>query len=474
MDNKKIKLFLAAGAGLVAVSAVFLGLNKVNFNKPAGNGTGDIIQTGSKNTTADEKIKIEETKLLEQQEFDLKFDTFPRRSSYILTLADGSELKGTSPFSQKVKGGNAKITLELLGYNILKKDILLDKNTDTNFYLDKTGQLVHHLSNIDPLPSPKGIAFTPDGSEIWAALLLNKTRGLSVFDPQTGKNIADIDLEGGGGVEVIFSKDGSKAYVSQMETAKVYEIDAKTKKILRSFDTKSTWTKVIELSADGTKLFASNWSGNDISEFNLSDGKLIRRIPTVKTPRGLYATQDGKTLYAAGFDKGDIEKIDLETGKGKIIYSSGGAMRHIVADEDKGILYISDMANRQILTVDLKNDSVKKFVDTDINPNTIDLSPDKKVLYVSCRGQNATADNYYIPGPEWGSVLLFDTATGKMLDAIVGGNQPTALDVSQDGKLLVFSDFLDMRLEVFEVPSYETLENGNGGRSAVYRNELKK
>lgn len=132
------------------------------------------------------------------------------------------------------------------------------------------------------------------------------------------------------------------------------------------------------------------------------------------------------------------------------------------------------MANRQILAVDLKNDSVKKFVDTDINPNTIDLSPDKKVLYVSCRGQNATADNYYIPGPEWGSVLLFDTATGKMLDAIVGGNQPTALDVSQDGKLLVFSDFLDMRLEVFELPSYEKLENGNGGRSAVYKNELKK
>ena len=79
-----------------------------------------------------------------------------------------------------------------------------------------------------------------------------------------------------------------------------------------------------------------------------------------------------------------------------------------------------------------------------------------------------------MPGPEWGSVLLFDTETGKMLDAIVGGNQPTALDVSPDGKYLVFSDFLDARLEVYEIPSYETLKNGNGGRSGIYKSELKK
>ena len=45
------------------------------------------------------------------------------------------------------------------------------------------------------------------------------------------------------------------------------------------------------------------------------------------------------------------------------------------------------------------------------------------MLYVSNRGRNGS--NYYLPGPEWGSVLAIDTRTGRILDAIVGGNQPT-------------------------------------------------
>jgi DNA-binding beta-propeller fold protein YncE len=350
----------------------------------------------------------------------------------------------------------------------------IQQTKKTSVLTDPVGQLVHHLFNIVSVPSPKAVTFTADGEEIWTTLLLNKKRGVSVFNSSTGDKVADINLADGGGVEVIFSLDGSKAYISQMETAKVFEVDRNSKKVLRVFDTKSAWTKILELSADGKTLFASNWSGNDVSEIDLEEGKLIRRIPAVKTPRGLYATKDGNYLYVAGFDKGEIEKIDLKTGKGKIIYKSGGAMRGIAADEEKGVLYISDMGKSAIFQVFLENDEVKKFVDTDHNPNTIVLSPDKKILFVSCRGINNSSGNYYIPGPEWGSVLLFDTESGTMLDAIVGGNQPTALDISPDGKLLVFSDFLDSRLEVFEIPSYSVLKDGNGGRSEIYKSELKK
>ena len=351
---------------------------------------------------------------------------------------------------------------------------VIPKAKQTEKIFDPEGQLVHYLFNIEGVPSPKAAAFTTDGKEIWVTSLLNKKRGVFVFNALTGNYITDINLEDGGGVEIIFSSDGKKAYVSQMETAKVFEIDTASKKILRTFDTKSAWTKILEFSSDEKKIFAANWSGDDISEIDLESGKTLRRIPTVDTPRGLYTTKDGKYLYVAGFGRGEIEKIDLSTGKGKVIYKNNGAMRHMAADSEKGILYVSDMGKNTIWKVSLDSDEVLKFAATDNNTNTIDLSPDKKILFVSCRGLNFSQDNYYVPGPEWGSVLLFDTETGEMLDAIVGGNQPTALDVSPDGKYLVFSDFLDGRLKVYEIPSYEELKNGNGGRSKVYKNELKK
>lgn len=215
------------------------------------------------------------------------------------------------------------------------------------------------------------------------------------------------------------------------------------------------------MSSDETKLYASNWVGNNVSEIDLKSGTLIRNIKTVKTPRGVYPTKDGKYLYVAGYDKGELQKINLTDLSSKILYNQGKALRHIVVDENKNIMYISDMGKKVILKLDLKTDLLTEFVFTDINPNTIALSPDKKLLFVSCRGKNFSPDDYYQPGPEWGTVLIFDTNKGKLVDAIIGGNQPTALDVSPDGKILVFSDFLDSQLEFYQIPDYKELKNNN-------------
>jgi DNA-binding beta-propeller fold protein YncE len=403
--------------------------------------------------------------------YNFAFNTFPANAEYSIVSVNGTEKKGKTPCKESVPSGRIRLNISYPGYNTLNETLTLDGDSRKFYYLDRSGQLVHHLLDIDSVPSPKALAFSLDGSELWSTMLLNKKRGLGVYDAADGTSIADIVLDGGGGVELVFSFDGSKVYVSQMETARVYEIDAQKKTVLRTFDTKSAWTKVVALSPDGKHLYAANWSGNDVSMVDLDSGS-VSRIPTVKTPRGLYATADGKSLYVAGFGLGELEKIDLATKTGTVIHKTGGALRHIVADEQKGVLYVSDMGNNVIYEVSLKDDTVKKFADTDYNPNTIALSPDKKVLFVSCRGRNAADDNYYIPGPEWGSVLLIDAESGKMLDAIVAGNQPTALDISRDGSVLAFSDFLDSRIEIYSVPPYEKLVSGNGGRSSVYRQEL--
>jgi 6-phosphogluconolactonase (cycloisomerase 2 family) len=42
----------------------------------------------------------------------------------------------------------------------------------------------------------------------------------------------------------------------------------------------------------------------------------------------------------------------------------------------------------------------------------VDLTPDGRVLYVSNRGRNGAS--YHLPGPEWGSALAIDTASGKL------------------------------------------------------------
>lgn len=400
----------------------------------------------------------------------LTVKTVPAKAHLTVHLSDGTTLEGTTPFKKTVPGGRITLSLSATGRNDATREVNLIKDRAVTVLLDPKGLLHRSIGRFTTGSNPKQVAFTPDGKEIWASLLGG--RGLQVFD-SAGNELGDIILgTKGGAVEVIFTRDGTTAYASQMETASVFEIDRVTRKVLRQLPTKGVWTKVLTLSPDEKTLYAANWSSNDVSEIDLATGAVRRRIPTVVTPRGLYITPDGARMYVAGYDNGEIQRIDLGTGKGKVLLKTGGAMRHMVGNPAGTRLYADDMAKDVVFVVDLTTDTVTQLAKTDEKPNTIDLTPDGRVLYVSCRGENGS--NYYLPGPEWGSVVAIDAQTGRVLDAMVGGNQCTGLDVSPDGKMLAFSDFLDNKVRLYAIPPTQTLLDGDGGRATTHLADIAK
>jgi YVTN family beta-propeller protein len=409
--------------------------------------------------------------------FEMKFTTRPAGAAVTVTRGDDEPITGRAPCTLVVPAGEISVSVTKAGTNPFEKTLFLDAAQVFDVILDPEGQIVHALGSVVCGGAPKGVALTPDGKQAWSAIL-NGPPSIQIFEPISGRTLGDIDLGKAGAVEVIFNRAGTRAYASQMEkvlgqTSRVFEIDVATHEVLRTFDTKSTMTKVIALSPDEKTLYSANWAGNDVSFIDLATGRVRKRIAVAKTPRGLWPTGDGKSLYVASFGTGELQRIDLATSKVTTLFKSGGAMRHLVADEKAGRLYASDMGKDAIYVLDMKTDAVTKLASTDHKPNTIDLSPDGKVLFVSNRGAN-NPKSYYIAGYEWGTVLLLDAATGKPLDAIVGGNQCTALDVSEDGTLLVFSDFLDDRLRVYSVPAYSVLAAGKGGRYEAHFADLKK
>jgi YVTN family beta-propeller protein len=401
----------------------------------------------------------------------LRVTTQPSGARLTILAADGSTQTRRTPFRGRVAEGRVQLTLARSGYNRLTRVVDLDRKRTLDLWLDPRGLLHHKVREFATGPAPKQVAFSPDGREIWVSVLGGA--GVQVFDADTYRLIDTINLGRHGAVEVIFTGDGSTVYASQMETASVFEIDRETREVRRQLFTTGTWSKVMALSPDEKTLYVSNWVSDDVSEIDLRTGREVRRIPTVDTPRGLYVSANGRRLYVAGFENGELERINLKSGASKVLLRTGGAMRHLVGDARGRRLYADDMATDEVYVLDLATGSVRKLADTDNTPNTIDLSPDGRVLYISNRGRNNPV-SYYIPGPEWGSVLAIDSTTGRILDAIVGGNQTTGLDVSPDGRTLAFSDFLDDRVQIYAIPPFATLANGGGGRAGAHLADLQK
>ncbi len=432
--------------------------------------SGFATETATMEIARGKKVRLECALTPEPQ--TVSITTTPKGATCTIALPSGETTTAVTPLETSIPSGEITITLDLAGYNTFARTLFLDSPLTLEYNLDPEGQVLHGIGLITTLGAPKGVSVTPDGSEAWTSIL-DGPPSIQIFDPRTGEDLGEVDLGDHGAVEVIFNEAGTLAYTSQMETAKCFEIDVKTHTVLREFDAQSSWTKWVELSPDEKMLYASNWSGDDVSIIDLATGELVKRVRVSNTPRGMYATEDGKYLYVGGFDSGYLDRIDLATYEVTAIFKDGGALRHLVADEATGRLFISDMAEDVIWVHDMKTGATTKFADTDEKPNTIDLSPDGKMLFVSCRGEN-NPKSYYLVGPEWGSIIVYDTTTGKPLDALICGNQPTALDVSDDGALLIGSDFLDNRLRVYEVPGYETFAAAGGGRYEAHLAEITK
>jgi DNA-binding beta-propeller fold protein YncE len=408
---------------------------------------------------------------LRRHTWRLRVTTHPAGAALQVRTAGGATRRGTSPFAATLRGGHLELTLSRPGYNRLVQQVVLDRHRSLDLWLDRKGLLHHKLGELRSGSNPKQVAFSPDGRQLWVSLLGG--RGIEVFDTRTRRRLREVKLGRHGAVEVIFTRNGRTVYASQMETASVWEIDRRSYRVRRQLDTGGTWSKVMALSPGERTLYVANWVSNDVSVIDLRSGRLRRLLPTVRTPRGLWPTPDGRRLYVAGFQDGELQRIDLAGGRrSRTLLRTGGAMRHLVGDPGAGRLYADDMGTSEAFVVDLATERVRKLADTDNVPNTIDLTPDGRVLYVSNRGKNGAC--YCAPGPEWGSVLAVDAASGRVLDAIIGGNQTTGLDVSADGRLLAFSDFLDNRIHLYTVPAHRVLAAGGGGRAAAHEAELRK
>jgi len=302
---------------------------------------------------------------------------------------------------------------------------------------------------------PKQVLFSPDSGYI--ALPLLDDKGFDIFsllEKKIIKRITPPSAEKLGFAEGLFIPSKKTFLVSQMTTANIYEYSYPDFELKRAIPTCGEWSKFIAYSPERELLCVSNWISNDISIIEYKSGKLLRKIKTAASPRGLLFTDEGRNIIVLCFDGGKIQKFSTETGARlaeKAVEKS--AMRHIVAKrkttDSESRAYVSDMYHAQIYEIDLNSLNIIRKVRVHNNPNTIALYDDRW-LFVSCRGKNNPED-YTKRSLENGQIYVIDTENMTVCTTFEGGNQPTGLDISPDESLLCFSNFQDSNIELYSI-----------------------
>ena len=298
---------------------------------------------------------------------------------------------------------------------------------------------------------PKQVLFSPDKKYIVMPLL--EDNGFDVFDIESKKMLKRITppkASRQGFAEGLFIPSKNAFFVSQMTTGNIYEFSYPEFKYKRTISTEGEWSKFMVWSKEKSLIAVSNWISNDISIIDYESGSVLRKVKTKEAPRGLYFLNGGKEIISLAFDGGAIEKFNVDDGKLlDTIKIEKSAMRHIVLNRNETRAYISDMYHRTIYEIDLEKFKIVNRTKVFNNPNTIDLLDDR-YLFVSCRGPNNPTD-YTKRSLVNGKICMIDVSTMQIVKQMEGGNQPTGLDVSQDGTLLCFSNFQDENIELYNI-----------------------
>ncbi len=304
---------------------------------------------------------------------------------------------------------------------------------------------------------PKSVEFTPDGRFLVVAPLSGSR--IDILDASDGSLAARPKMPESyekftGFVESAFPPGLDEIWVSQMYTDSIHVFSLRDFSWKRVISSGGVFPKVICPHPDG-RVFVSNWVSRTVTVLEGKTGALSGKYKVAGTPRGLALSLDGELLYVANFDNGTIEVVDTHTLKrvqtlftGKEGLPAGGAKRHLVVDRVMNRLYASDMARGSVFALDLASMKMLAEIKVGYKTNTIKVSPDGAWVFVSTRGPNHALD-YELKGPEFGEFLVINARTLAITERHWGGNQPTGLAVSPDGNKIVFTDFLDHRLEVF-------------------------
>lgn len=313
--------------------------------------------------------------------------------------------------------------------------------------------------------SPKSVAFLPD-NRIVVPLL--RGPGADVFrvtvdrwgQPQVEPDgrIAPPSVSAGEGgfVEPLTVPSRGELWISQMNTNEIHRFDLASLAYEETRDSGGVWPKVMTLG--GENLVVANWYSETVDFLPLpppvaalSRSADHRSVSLAGEPRGMVVAGSPPELWICEFSTGDITVLDLASGEVIDRLPLGpGAARHIVAGDGGRRLYYSDMYHGTVSVIDRVSRQVVRRRRLGINLNTIALDPAGRYLYVSERGRN-NPESYLLPGPEFGRIFVLDAETLEVVQTLWGRHQPTGLAVSEDGRYLATTDFLDDNLAVYRV-----------------------
>lgn len=310
-----------------------------------------------------------------------------------------------------------------------------------------------------------GVGFAPAGDRIWVGG--GASNDVKTFKVQgDGSFVADgtIGISNAAPSGLTLNADGSRLYVALNMTHEVAVVDTATRAIVRRVPV-GIYPYTTVMSADGSKVYVSNWGGkvsgtNDVTDgmfpvvvdqrtgipvsgtvsvLDTASNTVVKTIDVGLHPCGMALSPDGSRVYVTNANSDTVSVIDTaadavtktiqvgQIGPGRVPVL-GSSPNAVTVSPDGRALYVANAAENAIAVVDPDADSanaVRGLIPTGWYPTAIAL--------------NATGGQLFIAsGYGFGSIAPVAAGTGRSYEDRMG--VVSIMDVPSPGELGRFTE----------------------------------
>jgi YVTN family beta-propeller protein len=184
------------------------------------------------------------------------------------------------------------------------------------------------------------LLYVSNNGVLWMTEDTMGTNSISVVDVVSKKKLYDIDLgrfHRPHGIALI-PKTGQLLVTTERPYGLIL-VDPEKRKVVRDFDVKGKSPHMVMLSPDGSRAFVSNTDSASVAVIEVATGA-VRLIPTGEKPQGGVFSKDGNLLYIATSGANCITIIDIKAFKVNGTIATGkGPGRIALTPDGKTLVY---------------------------------------------------------------------------------------------------------------------------------------
>jgi YVTN family beta-propeller protein len=201
--------------------------------------------------------------------------------------------------------------------------------------------------------------FGPDG-RLYVTTELSNT--ITVVDPKTNTIVDRIPTDQPESHMVALTRDGKRAYTSNVHVGTVSAIDLAAKKVIKVIPV-AEYAQRIALSVDDKWAFTADQKDARLAVIDTAANEVKQWIKLPSIAYGTAPTPDGKWLLVTVIGNDKLAAVDLQKMEVAHVIDVPAAPQEVVVRPDGAVAYVSCDASKKVAVIDLKEWKVAQLID---------------------------------------------------------------------------------------------------------------